>query len=282
MVQSLLQTVFSLPGQVAGWLLCWPWRNARDVDGKSVASESTAAEEQETPVRDLNSLEYLQAPLPRYAKWLDEHFAISEYDSKDEHFIDLTSYPLQDRLMAKALGIFGNRRPDYADPDIPYELSLTLEEALVSLRRLVEGESDFRWTKREYYIVAYYSTLRAGLQAEDRKRLAALDEAAFREALPSKAFIKYWFGKPDQFGRNLATCQHLLVKLNVLLMVAGVWTNRTDAKRTLANGPYHRRAASDGQGLYQKGTIDIREYSLTINEDVNDWSIDLISKRIHA
>ena len=206
MSKSLLPTIFSFPGKVAGWLVCWPWKSARDFDGKSIASESTAAGGKDISVRDSNSPEDPQTHLPSYTKWSDEHFAISEYDSKDEHFIDLTSYPLQDRLIAKALGTFKNRRPDYADPEIPYEQSLTLEEALASLRQLVQDESDFRWTTREYYVVAYYSTLKADLQPEDRKQLAKLDEAAFREALPSKAFIKYWFGRPDEFGRNLATC----------------------------------------------------------------------------
>lgn len=201
MASGLLQGIVSLPKHIAIAFGYRPWKDDRLVTTSPLMTGRKISSLLEVP----NSK---QDPSPYYLTWPDSHFAISEYNWEEEHFIELGRLPIGDRLMAKALSSFRNTRPDYANPEVPYESSFSLEDVVTSLRQLVKDEPGFQWRRQKYYVVAYYSTLRADLKPEDYQKLAELDEAAFREALPSKALIRYWFGRPDDLGRNLATCKY--------------------------------------------------------------------------
>lgn len=233
MFLTLLQRIVSLPKHSAIGLGCWPWKDERLIDGKSVTSASSILNGEKRPASP-ELLDFRQNPSQHDLTWPDSHFAISEYNWVEDHFIDLERLPTGDRLMARALSDFRNTWPDYANPEIPYETSFSLEVVITSLRQLVNDEPGFQWSKQNYYVVADYSTLRSDLKPEDHKRLAELDEAAFREALPSRAFIKYWFGKADKVGRNVATCECNAPCDQYRLTPSGLWTNRNDAQRILA------------------------------------------------
>ena len=66
---------------------------------------------------------------------------------------------------------------------------------------------------------------------------------------------RYWFGSPNEEGRNLATC---------------IWTS-PDAARKGSLGPKHLRAAGAARGMYDVWDID--RLKLTIRDDVKSWEI---------
>ena len=133
---------------------------------------------------------------------------------KHEHFYDLAKFkePVY-RHMARALAYLTNKSSGYAEHEkVPYESALTFDKFFEQLCERVDKAT---WTEdKEFYVVAYYSTLDHKLSPENQKLLAQLDEEAFIEALLSNALLKYWYGRPDL--RNLATC-----KLTVVLWSTG-------------------------------------------------------------
>lgn len=66
---------------------------------------------------------------------------------------------------------------------------------------------------------------------------------------------RYWFGTPDQEGRNLATC---------------VWRSQQDARQG-GVGPAHRKAAGAARHLYSEWRID--RHRLIIRDDLVSWQI---------
>lgn len=66
---------------------------------------------------------------------------------------------------------------------------------------------------------------------------------------------RYWFGSPDQHGRNLATC---------------VWRTQQDA-RIGSVGEAHRRAAGATRYLYTEWAIE--RLRLLIKDDAAEWEI---------
>ncbi len=66
---------------------------------------------------------------------------------------------------------------------------------------------------------------------------------------------RYWFGTPDEEGRNLATC---------------IWRSQDDAKKG-GMGPAHRKAAGAARSLYSFWKID--RLRLTIEDDFKSWAI---------
>jgi hypothetical protein len=66
---------------------------------------------------------------------------------------------------------------------------------------------------------------------------------------------RYWFGSPDENGRNLATC---------------VWRTQHDA-RVGSVGEAHRRAGAAARVLYTEWKIERLE--LLIKDNVDGWEI---------
>jgi hypothetical protein len=84
--------------------------------------------------------------------------------------------------------------------------------------------------------------------------------------------LKYWFGTPNEVGRNLATCEYwylveIVTKFN--LSVIGVWRNRADARRGGA-GPGHAQAMGAAARMYDEWFVE--RLKLTVDPNVGSWS----------
>ena len=110
----------------------------------------------------------------------DNFLIVSPYRSR-AHLLSLQHLHPNQQLLAKALTSIQPIRPDYAT--CPYPLAFN------------------RSTVTE---VIFRSQIPP---TTSRAHLAALDRAAHIEATKSGGLLKYWFGVPDQEGRNLATCK---------------------------------------------------------------------------
>ena len=127
------------------------------------------------------------------------HLVVSPYTTLP-HLLDLTTVDISCQLLARALTIMDAVREDYATA--PYLESFNWPHVIDRLRALAKLEG-YRWTERSFYVVVFRSRLIAGV---DRTNLGALDELAHREATSSGGLLKYWYGRPDENRRNLATC----------------------------------------------------------------------------
>ncbi|KAK9774137.1 hypothetical protein AB5N19_06865 [Seiridium cardinale] len=178
----------------------------------------------------------------------DNYLVVSPYTEK-EHVLDLRSLDKENALLAQALVHFKSLRPDYATA--PYTETFNWDEVVGELTRLVREEGH-DWKETSFYIVAFRSQIPpTTVYAE----LGVLDKAAHAEATASGGFLKYWFGTPDQDGRNLATC---------------VWRSQQDARQG-GVGPAHRRAAGAARHLYSEWRID--RHRLIIRGGLKSWDI---------
>jgi hypothetical protein len=183
--------------------------------------------------------------------------------------------------MTRALQVFDKKNESYAIEEIDYEQSLTISATVERLRELVKQEPNFIWTRKTYFIVAYYSRLRAGLDQSHYRALAELDERAFCEGMQSKALIKYWYGNPDSVGRNLATCKSIMLCISMIprLCKIGVWTNRASAE-ALTKGEEHKKAMG-GRHMYDR--ICLKRLELTIDPALKDWwTMRLLSQNTYG
>ncbi|ETS72985.1 hypothetical protein PFICI_15377 [Pestalotiopsis fici W106-1] len=178
----------------------------------------------------------------------DNYLIVSPYTEK-EHLLDLRTLDKENALLAKALVKFRSLRPDYATA--PYTETFNWDQVMEELTRLVREEGHV-WKETSFYIVAFRSQIPpTTVYAE----LGVLDKAAHAEATASGGFLKYWFGTPDQEGRNLATC---------------VWRSQQDARQG-GVGPAHRKAAGAARHLYSEWRID--RHRLIIRDDLVSWQI---------
>lgn len=84
-----------------------------------------------------------------------------------------------------------------------YKEAFNWQEIVNKLRKLSEAEgADYVLPETAFYVIVFRSTLPPGVNTPE---LAALDKGAHREAVESGWLLKYWFGTPDQSGKNLAT-----------------------------------------------------------------------------
>lgn len=179
----------------------------------------------------------------------NENFlVVSPYD-EPPHLLDLRTLDTANRLLAKALVGLKCLREDYATA--PYVETFNWSEVIQSVNDLA-SRSGFTWKEQAFYIVVFRSQIPPTTVYAD---LGVLDKAAHAEATKSGGFLKYWFGSPDQDGRNLATC---------------VWRNQEDAKIGSV-GEAHRRAAGATRFLYTEWRIE--RLKLLIKDDAADWEI---------
>lgn len=68
--------------------------------------------------------------------------------------------------------------------------------------------------------------------------------------------LKYWFGEPDELGRNLATC---------------VWRGREDAVKG-GSGPGHERAMRRVRGLYKEWKVE--RWRFVVEEGAKGWRME--------
>jgi len=173
---------------------------------------------------------------------------VSPYE-EEPHLLDLNTLDPAHQLLAKALVCMKNSRDDYATA--PYQASFNWPEIVDSLRHLVAA-ANFAWKETAFYIVVFRSQIPPTTVYAD---LGGLDQPAHAEAMESGGFLKYWFGTPDQNGRNLATC---------------VWRSQDDA-RAGSVGPAHRKAAGATRTLYTEWKIE--RLRLLIKDSSRDWEI---------
>jgi len=192
---------------------------------------------------------HIPIPAEKVIELKDENFlVVSPYDEKP-HLLDLRTLNTANQLLAKALVGLKCQRDDYATAPYP---SIFNWSEVVDLVHQLAKTSNFQWEETSFYIVVFRSRIPPTTVYAD---LGVLDKAAHVEATESGGFLKYWFGSPDQEGRNLATC---------------VWRNMHDA-RIGSVGEAHRKAAGATRFLYTEWKIE--RLRLVIKSDAKDWEI---------
>lgn len=124
---------------------------------------------------------------------------VSPYTSLP-HLLDLRSLEESQRLVAKAMTVLESVRDDYATA--PYHQSFNWDRVTDRLRALLQL-SQYQWKRQHFYIVVFRSQVPP---STNRTHLGGLDQNSHAEATKSGGLLKYWFGVPDENGRNLATC----------------------------------------------------------------------------
>lgn len=162
------------------------------------------------------------------------------YTDKETYLIDLNSLDLSDQLMTKALEHMSEVRSDYAVySEVDYKNAFNWPQLLKVLRDLAR-DSDYLWSEqRQYHVIAFYSQLKPSMNMSENmiKLLYSLDSAAFEEAMEGGGLLKYWFGKPDEELRNLATCK--CERKSVLTTI------HTDRTRCLAKQGRSKRGSKE-------------------------------------
>ncbi|OMP82054.1 UPF0643 protein [Diplodia seriata] len=174
------------------------------------------------------------------------HIYSSPYPSPT-HTLDLSRLPTPSSLFAQALQSLVPLDADYATA--PYESAFDYTALFAELRRLVK-DAGFAWPETSFYVVAFRSVLKDGI---DKERLGLLDEKSHEEAVESGGLLKYWFGVPDGERRNLATC---------------FWHSREDAAAG-GKGPWHKKARGAAVTMYESIRFETRR--LTVEEGVEGW-----------
>ena len=126
---------------------------------------------------------------------------VSPYTSS-AHLLDLTGLSKPNQLLAKALTVLRPVREDYAT--VPYIHAFNWIGVVQTLRELVKCQINYHWQDAMFFIVVFRSRRPP---TTDALRLGHLDQLSHAEAMKSGGLLKYWFGTPDQEGRNLATCR---------------------------------------------------------------------------
>ena len=130
-----------------------------------------------------------------------DYLIMSPYN-KQQQLLDLGTIPEADQLLAKALKDFEPVREDYQTTS--YSSSFNWPKIIAKLRATVK-KSEFQWKEMHLYIVVFRSSNPPSI---DRRKLWALDEDAFTEALAGGGLYRYWCGEPDEDGNNLSTCEY--------------------------------------------------------------------------
>ena len=130
---------------------------------------------------------------------LSHHLVVSPYTTLP-HLLDLRTLEEPQRLLAKSLTVLQSTRKDYATA--PYHQSFNWDAVIDQLESLLDSSS-YQWNRQHFYIVVFRSQIPP---TTDRTHLIELDQRSHAEATKSGGLLKYWFGLPDENGRNLATC----------------------------------------------------------------------------
>jgi hypothetical protein len=117
------------------------------------------------------------------------------------HYLDLKSLDKANLIFSKALTALKPARVDYATAF--YADALNFPTVLELVRNLSKIEH-FEWKETSFYVVVFRSKLKEQI---DTELLYKLDYESHREACESGGLLKYWFGKPNEEKRNLATCK---------------------------------------------------------------------------
>ena len=158
------------------------------------ASYGGTTVEFKTLVQDLDGGPILRNQLQD--RWL----VVSPY-LEDIHKLDLTTVDFQDQCMAIALQELSAARDDYAV--CSYSEAFWWDRVVERIRHF-SRQTSLNWVRREYYVVEFRSKVKEDINVE---LLYRLDKESHAEAMQSGGLLKYWYGKPDESRRNLATCK---------------------------------------------------------------------------
>lgn len=121
--------------------------------------------------------------------------------TEQNHLLDLNSLTKPHKIMAQALTVMQPLSGQYATT--AYKEAFNWEDVVDKLRELSEaGGTGYVFPETSFYVIVFRSRVPPGVY---RPELGVLDKEAHREAVESGWLLKYWFGTPDQEGKNLAT-----------------------------------------------------------------------------
>lgn len=125
--------------------------------------------------------------------------------SDHTHLLDLTTLDKPLQLFAEALTGMRPITQDYATA--PYRTAFNWDSVVDVFSRTLRAEHpDERLDVLHFYVIVFRSRVNKNA---DRQLLGELDKAAHLEAVEAGKLLKYWFGSPNEAGRNLATCECL-------------------------------------------------------------------------
>lgn len=123
--------------------------------------------------------------------------------SERAHLLDLTTLTKPLQLFAEALTSMRWITQDFATA--PYDKSFNWDSIVDIFSRSIKAElPDAMPEKLDFYVIVFRSRVN---EHADRQLLGELDKAAHVEAAEGGGLLKYWFGSPNEVGRNLATCE---------------------------------------------------------------------------
>lgn len=198
---------------------------------------------------------------------LGSHLVVSPY-STSPHLLDLARLGESQRLIANALTVLQAVREDYATA--PYHQSFNWDAVIGRLKSLIEL-SNYQWKRQHFYIVVFRSQIPP---TTDRVYLGGLDQQSHAEATKSGGLLKYWFGVPDEKGKNLATCTLCCHPQgntpHQLTFSLGIWRSFADA-RSASVGPGHKEAIRASASMYTE--LRLERLRLEIGDEAGAWSI---------
>jgi hypothetical protein len=124
--------------------------------------------------------------------------------SDREHLLDLTTLAKSLQLFAEALTAMRWITPEFATA--PYHKAFNWDSITDIFSRAMRAERPGETLESlHFYVIVFRSRVN---KHADRQLLGELDKAAHLEAVEGGGLLKYWFGSPNEVGRNLATCKH--------------------------------------------------------------------------
>jgi hypothetical protein len=195
----------------------------------------------------------------------DNLLVVSPYLTRP-HLLDLHGLSKPVQLVSKALTLLQPIRADYATA--PYLDSFNWVAVMERLQGLCGAELGYQLESQAFYVIVFRSQIP---HSTDRSYLGALDELSHAEAMESGGLLKYWFGLPDEHGRNLATCKSCTqissvrpINPKIVLTVVGVWRAREDASSGVT-GSGHAQAMRETWKLYTEWKVERLKLAVGVN-----------------
>jgi hypothetical protein len=140
----------------------------------------------------------LATPQPTY-----DLLQASPYSDR-AHLLDLNTLAKPLQLFAEALTGMRWITRDFATA--PYHKAFNWDSiADICSRSMRAEQPDGILESQHFYVIVFRSRVN---KHADRQLLGDLDKAAHLEAVEGGGLLKYWFGTPNEAGRNLATCEY--------------------------------------------------------------------------
>jgi hypothetical protein len=120
------------------------------------------------------------------------------------HLLDLNTLEKPLQLFAEALTGMRWITRDFATA--PYDKAFNWDSIADIFSRSMRAEQPAGMLdSQHFYVIVFRSRVN---KHADRQLLGELDKTAHLEAVEGGGLLKYWFGTPNEVGRNLATCKY--------------------------------------------------------------------------